>query len=238
MAIQFLQAIDPSWKQHLVRGCPIGIGLDPGTTEQGYSNPTGFCVTQKMGMDYVVRLLARWKTNDPEITTGLILQALEMPHNLRPRRLVIDASSEKFFAADLRKKLRGKCQVELVSSTQTMRYRGEEMSAKVYLGNLLINTLEDGQLWLPESKWVQNDFRLVKRDKGSFSTEVDSSGGHGDTFDACKLSLHALVSRGGPAVAHAAPVGTEGKRPSSGGSWPPKRPDRFDRRKIKPTLLT
>lgn len=113
----------------------------------------------------------------------------------------------------------------LISSTQTIRYRGEDLSAKVYLGNLLINTLDDGHLWIPESKWVQKDWRLVKRDRGSFTTEVDSSGAHGDTFDAAKLSLHGLISAGGPAVAHAVAVG----HPSTSiqkTSWPPMRPSR------------
>lgn len=225
MAIRVKDAIPPTWKSHLIPGCPLAIGLDPATTDKGTSNPTGLTVTQNVGMDYIVRLIARFKSADPEHTKAILDDILDLPHGLRPRRLVIDASSEKFFALEVKRHLAGKCRVELISSTQTVRYRGENLPAKVYLGNLLINTLEDSQIWLPEAKWVQGDWRLVKRDRGSFATEVDSSGGHGDTFDSTKLSLHGLISTGGPAEASAAAVG-QGHLPRRGGAWPPMRPNR------------
>ncbi len=197
--ISVKEAFSDDWKALLVPNCPIAFGVDPATTENQTSNPTGFACVQKVGLDYIVRLACRWKTNDPDIARALIKQAVtNLPHGLKPRRLVVDASNERYFASDLRKFLRGVCMTELVSSTEKHRYQGEEMPMKVYLGNLLVNTMDDGHLLLPESKWLSNDFRLVKRDRGSFTTELDNAGGHGDVFDAVKNALHGLISRSGP----------------------------------------
>ena len=113
--------------------------------------------------------------------------------------------------------------VELVSSTQKIKYRGEEMPAKVYLGNQLINILEDGNLVLPPAKWLEKDFRLVKRDRGSFTTEVDSNGGHGDVFDAVKLAIHGLGAKGGPSEISAANTGQ--RFSGSTGNRYPMRPE-------------
>jgi len=202
-----LHAISHDWKSLLVPGCPIAFGLDPATTEKATSNPTGFACVQKVGNDCIVRLAARWKTSDPEVARSIIRAHLTgLPHNLRPRRLVVDASNEKYFATDLRTHLRGVCQVELLTSTESTTYRGEAMPMKVYLGNLFVNTLEDGHLFLPEADWLAKDIRLVKRDRGSFSTDLDSSGGHGDVFDAIKNALHGIISRKGPAQAAAIDV--------------------------------
>jgi hypothetical protein len=39
--------------------------------------------------------------------------------------------------------------------------------------------------------------RLVRRDRGSFTTEVGPGGEHGDTFDSHKLAQNSLESTGG-----------------------------------------
>jgi hypothetical protein len=225
------EAISDDWKSLLVPKCPIAFGLDPATTENQTSNPTGFACVQKVGLDYIVRLLARWKTADPEVARIILRQAmLNLPHGLRPRRLVIDASNEKYFATDLKTEFRKNCQVELVTSTQNITYLGQTMPMKVYLGNLPLNALEDGHLLLPEEEWIAKDWRLVKRDRGSFTTEVDTYGAHGDTFDGVKNALHGLITRSGPAEAHAAPVGLTPTGSRQFYEWPPKRPNRRENR--------
>jgi phage FluMu gp28-like protein len=85
---------------------------------------------------------------------------------------------------------------------------GEKMIFKQYLGNLLVNTIDDGYLALPKENWIQKDFRSVVRDRGTFEAEVDEEGRHGDCFDAVKLSLHALIVPGGQVDISAAQVGT------------------------------
>ena len=177
----------------------IGAGLDVATTTGGKSNPSSLAFTQEGGLTSYVRLLQRFKTSDPEVTAGL----LETVHTglrsrgLNLRRLCIDATSEKFFAVQLRTRLRGKFPVSLVVSSEKTTYMGESMLWKAYLGNLLINTIDDGYLALPSGEWVKNDLRQVIRDHGTFTAEVSADGGHADCFDAIKLSLHALRGKGG-----------------------------------------
>jgi hypothetical protein len=97
--------------------------------------------------------------------------------------------------------------VILISSGESTVYLGEKMSNKVYLGNLFINALDEGRIAVADEEWVGKDWRLVKRTAGSFETDVDEGGNHGDTFDSSKLSLHGLDGVGGPAEAFAAQVG-------------------------------
>lgn len=188
----------------------IGLGHDVATTTKEKSNPSALAVVEQIGLDYYVRLLMRWKTADPEVARAIILGVLM---GLSPRRAVklcVDASNERYYAADLKRHLSRIIPVDLIVSGEATEYMGERMSFKSYLGNLLVNTLEDRHLFLPAAPWIKNDFRLVTRDRGTFQTEVDEAGNHGDTFDAVKLGLHALVGAGGPVAASAAAVGSGG----------------------------
>jgi hypothetical protein len=194
----------------------LGMGYDIATTTKEKSNPSSLSLTEQIGLDYYVRLILRWKTADPEVARAIILAVLMLVAPRRPVKLCIDASNERYYAADVKKALAGIVVCDLVVSGESTEYLGEKMSFKTYLGNLLVNTMEDGHLFLPEEPWVKNDFRLVTRDRGGFVTEVDANGGHGDTFDSTKLSLHALVGAGGPVAASAAAVGTYGKTASIG----------------------
>lgn len=185
----------------------IGIGYDVATTEKGKSNPSALALTQQIGLDYIVRALLRWKTDNPKIAERIILFFVTaLPHGLRPRRLCIDATSERYFASNLKSDLAGKVPVELVISSESTEYLGEKMTMKSYLGNLLVNTIEDGQLSIPPEDWLKTDLRQVVRARGTFESEVAEDGGHADCFDAIKLSLHALISAGGTAEASATPV--------------------------------
>lgn len=197
-------ALPPHWLGNLVDGGKIGMGLDVATTEKAKSNPSALAVADQVGVDYFIRLLIRWKTADPAITEAIVWHVIAQlaSVNCRARRLCIDATSEKFFATNLRKALAGILAVELVVSSEATQYLSEPMSFKVYMGNLYINTIDDGRLALPDEKWVSNDARQVKRDKGTFLADIDEEGNHADAFDACKLSLHSLIGKsGGPAEA-------------------------------------
>ena len=191
----------------LVEHSRIGLGYDIATTTKEKSNPSSLSVIEQVGMNFYARLIMRWKTADPDVAKAIIIGVLMLLAPRRPVRICIDASNEKYYAAGLKKSLQGMVLADLVTSSETTVYLGEKMSFKVYLGNLLVNALEDGLLSIPNLAWVKNDFRLVKRSGGSFETEVDESGNHGDTFDSVKLGLHALSAGGGMAEAEAARVG-------------------------------
>lgn len=197
-----------------VDGSAIGLGLDVATTEKETSNPSCLAVTERVGHDFIVRFLARWKTADPQVTYGIVFGVLSRIAPRRARKLCIDATSERYFAVELKRRLSAIVPVDLIVSSESVEYLGEKMTFKAYLGNLLVNTIDDGFLALPDAGWIKDDFRLVKRDRGSFVAEVDENGNHADSFDAVKLSLHAIAGPGGPATAAAAAVGTFGAQPA------------------------
>jgi len=202
------------WRDVFTPGHPVGMGLDLATTEKKTSNPSALTLTQKLSQDFYARLIIRWKTADPEVTEAILRHALDLPHGLKPRRLSIDATNERLWATQLRKKFIGLVPVTLVISSESIIIQGESLSYKQYTGNLLVNAVEENRLILPPESWVSTDFRLVKRDRGTFVAEIDKGGNHADTFDSTKLSILSLVDGSGPAIADAANVGSFGPRSS------------------------
>ncbi len=197
------------WKSLLTNGL-IGIGGDIGTTAKEKSNPSAIAVTELVGGDYIVRCVVRFKTNKPEVYEEVLRYALDLPDNKRVRRVCLEATSERFFAAALRSKLAGKVVVELVIASENVKYMGEEMKTKTFLGNQFVGLMDDGRVLLPQAAWLRDDLRSVKRVEGGFEADVDEMGNHADCFEAIKLSIHALRRGGGPVSARAARVGGYG----------------------------
>lgn len=189
----------------------IGLGFDVATTENEQSNPSSLCVLEKDGIDFIPRLILRWKTNDPERATEIVDSVLDAivsrPAGGRASVLAIDATNEKYFATALKRHLAGRIRVLLVVASETITHGSDEMTLKQFTGNNLVNCLEDGHFFLPSDRWLRNDLRLVFRDKGSFKNEADSNGNHGDCFDGCKLALYGMTRRGGKTYAMAAATG-------------------------------
>lgn len=202
------QAISSEWAQRLTHG-PLALGYDVATSEKGTSNPSALAVMQREGRICIARLIVSWKTREPAVARQIIAAALDdISHaGHKPRRLCIDASSEKFYAADIRTHFRARVATELVAGGQKLDFRGESLDAKSLLGNMYASALEDGLIFLPAGEWIEFDHRLVKREAGRFVTDLGPGGEHGDTFDAGKLSFWGLQS-GGTVRAHAAQVGT------------------------------
>ena len=197
------QAWDDGWKGHL-RGGKLGAGLDVSTTTKKKSNPSALAIVEQLGLDFWVRALVRWKTQDPAITRAFIALAMDLPGGRKLRRLVIDGTSGRFFAADLKRDLSGRLPVEIVVASESHEYRGEKMIFKRYHGNLVVNTANDGNLILPPGLWINKDLRSVQGT--TFDADVDENGAHADCFVAIGNAIHALTSGGGPAVAHAVPT--------------------------------
>ncbi|WP_309400219.1 hypothetical protein [Cerasicoccus maritimus] len=156
---------------------------------------------------YFVRVIVRLKTGNPDILKKIIEPALSLPHGLKLGKLCVDATNERFFAASLKTSLAGSVIVEPVVNSESIEYLGQSMSYKSYLGNLMIETFDDGYIALPNEQWIKDDLRRVIQDKGTFDCELGENGEHGDVFDAIKLSIHALRGKGGPVSAAAAPAG-------------------------------
>jgi hypothetical protein len=88
------------------------------------------------------------------------------------------------------------CDLIIASATATRLAinSGEPMNEKQFLGSRLVTLIDDRKLVLPPEKYLYEDFRLVKRDKGNFACSPDGRGRHGDTFDAVKLALRSITA--------------------------------------------
>ncbi|HXG49101.1 MAG TPA: hypothetical protein VNO52_15865 [Methylomirabilota bacterium] len=189
-------------RQHLGVG-PVSLGFDVATTEGDTSNPSALAVMERNGSEFPVRLMLVWKTADPARAELIVAETLDEIEQRadggRARRLCIDATSERYFAQHIRKRFGGRVPVELVIASETIELPGEPepVTMKAYLGADFAQHVEDGRVPLPPERYLKDDFRLVKRRKGSFEAELGPNGEHGDTFDAAKLALHGQKSTAG-----------------------------------------
>jgi hypothetical protein len=192
----FLRAL--SWISANVGPGPVGIGVDLATTEKETSNPTGVAICERVGVDFVFRALLAWKVRDPDIATErlrAIAQAVaRRKSGARAKAMAVDATSEKYFAAGLKRELGAELPVHLVVGSERVEKPGQEpMNWKQWLGSQLVGELDDNHVTLPPQRGVREDFRLVKKERGMFTCEPDPSGRHGDLFDGAKLALHAVL---------------------------------------------
>lgn len=186
-------------RDHLTDG-PVGIGIDLATTTKESSNPTSVTVSERRGVELLARVVMIWKTADPAIAMerfkNIVLAIRTRPAG-GARRMCIDATNERYFAAAVRQELMAYLPVECVVGSEKIERPGAEpMNMKQFTGGELVAELEDNHVILPPERYVREDFRLVKRDRGQFVCEPDAAGRHGDTFDSTKLSLRALKSTG------------------------------------------
>lgn len=200
------RSIPVAWLRHLTSG-PIGLGLDVATTQNKTSNPSSLVVSQQEGRMIHERLVVSWKTNDDRVTKAVVKLVLEQLTSARkrPRALCVDNSNEKFLGRQIQREFTRFCPVRLISSGETVHWKGEDLTFKVLLGNLYAGLYEDALITCPPGQWIIDDRRLVRRDKGSFTTDLGPNGEHGDTFDAGKLAYWALC-RKGRAELHAAHI--------------------------------
>ena len=182
---------------------PVGLGWDLATTTNETSNPSAAAVLEQRGSDLAVPAIVLWKTADPEVAMERMRRIVETvaarAEGGRARRLCIDATNERYFSVQARKELGALLPVELVIGSETIEPPGQEepITMKQFLGGQLVAELDDNQLTLPPERYLREDWRLVRKEKGQFVCEPDSSGRHGDTFDAVKLGLRALRSTAG-----------------------------------------
>jgi hypothetical protein len=192
---------------------PVGLGVDWATTEKAVSNPTAVAVVEREGAGFLVRALFVWKTADPDLAEDRLVRIVETvnarPAGGRARRLCQDFTSEKYFGRRIKQRLAGLVPVENIVASETVALPGgEKITLKQLTGAQYVAALEDNALTLPPERYVREDHRLPRRERGTFACEPDAQGRHGDTFDAGKLGVHALVAKGGPAqVLARQPVG-------------------------------
>jgi hypothetical protein len=199
--LEFDQAL--AWMLKNLAAGRIGLGWDLATTTSETSNPSSLTVLEEDGRDLLARAKFVWKTADPDVamerTLRVVKAIAQRREGGRARRLCVDATNERYFAQLVRKALCGDIPVELVVGSETIEVPGEPkpITMKQYLGGQLVAELDDNHLTLPPERYVREDWRLVRKEKGQFVCEPDASGRHGDTFDSTKLGLRALRSTEG-----------------------------------------
>jgi len=188
----------------------VGIGFDVATTTKGSSNPSVVSLVEEHGPEWIVRARCIWKTKDPDVANerlDRIIDLVAAPHGRqrpggRAIALAQDATNEKYYAEDNRKRLRRKLPVLLVVASEGVENPGldKPTNFKELLGETLVAKLDDNNLTLPGDAYTRADYRLVMKDRGKFVCEPDDQGRHGDTFDADKLGGYALRGGGGKTV--------------------------------------
>ena len=185
--------------EHLDPNAKVALGFDVATTSKGTSNPSALAVAEVLSPEITIRALFVWKTRDPEVARDRLRRVVETiaahPGG-RARSIAIDATNERYFAEDLRKQFEALLPVLLVVSSESFEKPGLDKPTrwKEYLGEQYVALMEDNHLTLPPESYVRADHRLVIKDRGRFVCEPDSQGRHGDTFDAAKLAVHALIN--------------------------------------------
>jgi len=182
----------------------VGIGVDVATTTGGVSNPTSVTVLEEDGVNYIARLIVIWKTADPEVARERIARicnaVAQRSNGGRAKRVNVDATNERYFAVDLKRHLLPITPVQLVSGSETIERPGYgKQTSKQVLGGQLIAVLDDNCLSLPPDKYVREDWRMIKKERGLLTCDPDHEGRHGDTFDSTKLALSAVQQQKGRA---------------------------------------
>ncbi|MHB8520719.1 MAG: hypothetical protein ACYDH9_08165 [Limisphaerales bacterium] len=191
------------WLREHLGTSRVGLGWDLATTTKETSNPSVFSVLEDRGSELVLRGVFTWKTADPDVALErarrLVVVVRKRIEGGPARRLCVDATNERYFAQRVRKDLAMELPVELVIGSETIEIPGqpEPINMKQFLGGQLVAELDDNHLTLPPERYLREDWRLVKKEKGQFVCEPDVDGKHGDTFDGAKLALRALRSTQG-----------------------------------------
>ena len=183
--------------EHIDPKARVGLGFDVATTTKGTSNPSVLSLVEEHGPEWIVRARLVWKTKDPEVANerldGVIDLIARRPGG-RAVALAQDATNEKYYAEDNRKRLRRHLPVILVVASEGVDkpVLDKQVNYKEYLGEALVAKLDDNNLTLPPDTYTRQDYRLVMKDRGRFVCEPNDQGMHGDTFDGDKLGGFAL----------------------------------------------
>jgi len=100
---------------------------------------------EEHGPEWVVRARFIWRAKDPETANQRLDDILDtlQRHGLRPRALAQDATNERYYAEQNRKRLRRRLPVILVVASQSVDKPGLDKPTnwKEYLGNQLVAKL-------------------------------------------------------------------------------------------------
>ncbi len=147
-----------------------------------------------------------WKEKKPQIARERLQRIVAVVRQRTAgepaRRLVIDASNERYFAEETADILAPEIPVQLYIAGNTVEprppgyaERDGSINYKTYAGDIEAANVNDGRLALPPDQYIKSDYRMVLKDGGRFLCVPDSqTGAHGDTFDSGKMAELALLT--------------------------------------------
>jgi hypothetical protein len=197
---EFYRALD--LLSELIGSGPIGIGVDPATTTAATSNPTGVTVTERRGTERVQRIVFCWKERKAKVARTRIRRIVETirnrPEGGAPRRLVILATNERYWADEVADEISPICPVELVIEGATLQPQGydEPITFKTYLGDIYCAAVNDNQYSMPPGEYFKKDQRMTVKNNGRYECRPESDGAHGDTFVSGGAAEYALAAPG------------------------------------------
>jgi len=186
----------------------VAIGVDPATTTGETSNPTSVTVRELVGVERYDRAVFVWKERDPQIARerlANIIRCVKARKAGSARRMVIEATSEQYWARETAQKLGGLIPVELVDVRNKVEpvppgYE-RDPNYKVWLGDIYAASMNGNRCICPPDPYFKDDQRMVVKTGGTFVCIPEPDGKHGDTFSSGQCAEYGLISTGGAITA-------------------------------------
>jgi hypothetical protein len=193
----------------------IAAGLDLASTEGKKSNPTSLSLVEKRSGRFAARVVLWWKTANPKVTERRLIEIFTALRSAGKKVKVLnaDATNDRLYVATLRDRLRGLVRVKGIVSSATIKYRGQELSARTVSWTMLRETVEENQIDLPPGRYLAQDFLRTKRAPGDlYVASVGPNGEHADTADGTRLGLMGHMFGSGPVEIEAVQIARFGQR--------------------------
>lgn len=184
----------------LIGSGPIGIGVDPATTTSDTSNPTSVTVTERHGTERLQRVVFCWKERKAKVARARLKRIVEAikarPAGGPPRRMIVLATNERYWADEVADEIAHLCPVELVIEGATLQPHGydESITYKTYLGDIYTAAVNDNHYSLPAGEYFKKDQRMTVKNNGRYECRPETDGAHGDTFVSGGAAEYALAS--------------------------------------------
>lgn len=193
-----------SWLATHLSADPVGVGIDPATTTNQTSNPTGVTVSQRRVDGFYQPAVFVWKEKNPKVARERIARILDCIRHSpagRVRRCCLAITNEQYFGRETAQDLGHLAPFELVDE----RCKVEPVPAgykrdpnyKTWLADQYAAQVNDNHYTMPPEEYYKNDQRMVVKTGGSYECEPGPDGQHGDTFVSGAMGQHALSGAGG-----------------------------------------
>jgi hypothetical protein len=212
--------LPPQWALLLKGAGEVSLGLDLASTEGKKSNPAALVLTQRSGSTFIQRVVVRFKVGDPTWIEALLSEVIGdlAAVGIVPRGIGADATNEALFADTLAAQY-PHIPFHCIKGSQNLTHQGTTVSSKKLLGDLYVEAIESGSYAIAPVRWLESDHMLIRRSKGSYESDLDPNGGHGDTFDGGKLAHWVLITESSLQNFQGVPIASSKKTSLFGAAW-------------------